>query len=100
MKIQVNTKHINEKAILEFGKYPNGSASISGMSLQGEPLFKATVAVDKLPANGCVFLKGWSENEGIPETLVKAGIVKLTGRTVATGYCEAIEAKLLKKDST
>ena len=64
----------------------------------GEPLFKATVAIDEVPPPGHVFLKNWSENEGIVEALIVAGIVELTGRTVKTGFCEALEAKVLKAD--
>ena len=96
MEIYVKSKYTDEKVILDMDrKYGNGSQAITATTLQGEPQFTATVALDELPADGCVFLKGWSENEGIPEALVKAGIVELTGRTVPTGYCEAVEAKLL-----
>ena len=41
-----------------------------------------------------VFLKGWSENEGLPEALEKLGVVKLSGRKVPTGFCFAQEAKI------
>ena len=44
---------------------------------------------------GHVFLKGWSENEGVPEELDRLGIVELTGRKVRTGFVKAQEAKLL-----
>ncbi len=95
MQIHIKSKYMNDDVILDMTRnYGNGSRAITATSLQGEPLFTATVAIDELPADGRVFLKGWSENEGIPEALVKAGIVELTGRTVPTGYCEAIEAKL------
>ena len=95
MNIHIKTKYLDEEAILEFGKYSNGSISIELYSSDWEPLAKATVALDELPTEGCVFLKGWSENEGIPECLVKAGIVELTGKKIQTGYVEALEAKLL-----
>ena len=96
MKIHVKTKYTDEDVVLDLSrKYGNGSRAITAATLFGEPQFTATVALDELPAEGCVFLKGWSENEGIPEALVKAGVVELTGRTFPTGYCEAIEAKLL-----
>lgn len=98
MQIHVKTEFINERVVLEFGKYGNGSIAIRATTLNGEPQFCATVAVEPLPAAGCVFLKGWSENEGIPEALVKAGIVELTGRKVTNGFCEAVEAKLLIDD--
>ena len=93
--MHIKSKYTNEDVILNYGKYGNGSVDIQGLSDIGEPLFTATVALDELPNEGCVFLKGWSENEGIPEALVQAGIVELTGRKIPTGYCEAIEAKLL-----
>ena len=98
MKAKIESKYNNEMVELSFNFYENGSTAISGTSLEGEPLFTATVALDKIPPAGHVFLKGWSENEGIPEALVKAGIVNLTGNTVKTGYCVAQEAKLLKAD--
>lgn len=97
MQIYVKSKYTNELVELRFGQYGNGSTATQATTLRGEPQFTATVAVDELPADGCVFLKGWSENEGIPESLVENGIVELTGRTCPTGYCEAIEARLLVK---
>jgi len=44
---------------------------------------------------GHVWLKGWSENEGVPEALVEVGLVELTGNVWPTGYTYAEEAKLL-----
>ena len=96
MEIHVKSKYINEDVILDMDRhYGNGSRAITATTLQGEPQFTATVALAEIPTEGCVFLKGWSENEGIPEALVKAGVVELTGRTIPSGYCEAVEAKLL-----
>lgn len=95
MRITVNAKFIKGEVELQLGKYQNGSVAIQAFSLYGEPEFKATVALDEIPQKGHVFLKGWSENEGIPTALVKAGIVELTSRKIPTGYCEAEEAKLL-----
>ena len=95
MRIKVKAKYIKGEVDLVFGHYQDGSTAIRAFSLDGEPMFTATVALDEVPPAGHVFLKGWSENEGIPESLVSAGIVKLTGRTIPTGYCEAFEAELL-----
>lgn len=78
--------------------YQNGTMAIEGVSNDSlrEPCFTATVAIPMArPAEGCVFLKGWSENEGLPEALEKAGVVRLTGRKVPTGYVEAVEAEVL-----
>jgi len=57
-----------------------------------------TVCLWEPPAplrEGHVWLKGWSENQGVPEALEAAGLVELTGETWPTGFVEAQEAKLL-----
>ena len=36
----------------------------------------------------------WSESEGVPEALVAAGIVKLSGITFQTGHVKALHAEL------
>jgi len=95
MKAHIKATYVNEVVQLQFAKYGNGSTAIRAVTLDGEPSFVATVALDELPPAGHVFLKGWSENEGIPEALEKAGIVKRTGRTIMTGYVEAEEAQLI-----
>lgn len=95
MVITVSAKYIKGEVELQFGKYQNSSTAIQAFSLYGEPEFTATVALDEKPKEGFVFLKGWSENEGVPNALEKAGIVELTGRKLPNGYCEAEEAKLL-----
>ena len=65
-------------------------------SKSGDPQFTATVNMPTEEiADDHVFLKGWSENEGLPEALEAAGLVKLTGRKCPAGFCEALEAKLL-----
>ena len=97
MTIKVNTKYCKGDVELRFGRYGNGSTAIQ--AFQGaEPMFVATVALDEMPKKGHVFLKGWSENEGVPQALERAGIVMLTGRKIPTGYVEAEEAELLEAD--
>lgn len=83
---------------LEFAVYPfNNEIAIRIYNEDGNPEATATVALQDAPnarsRNG-VWLKGWSENEGIPEALEKAGIVKLTDEMHATGFCEAVFAEL------
>jgi len=96
LRITINTRYIKGEVELNFAKYQNGSTAIQAFNLFGEPEFVATVTLDEVPPKGHVFLKGWSENEGIPDSLVKAGIVELTGRLIPTGYVEAQEARLLR----
>ncbi|MDD5381898.1 MAG: hypothetical protein PHG53_09730 [Phycisphaerae bacterium] len=97
MKVYIKAKYVDEAVDLQFSHYDNGSVSIKGVSVEDEePLFIATVALELIPPKNHVFLKGWGENEGIPNALEKAGIVKLTGWTIPTGFVEAQEAILLK----
>lgn len=50
---------------------------------------------DQPPSPGCFWLKDWSENEPMAKAVLKGGLVKLTGRTAATGHVEAKEAMLV-----
>lgn len=63
----------------------------------GERLAVASVNLEEadLPSPKHVWLKGWSENEGVPEALEKAGIIKRTGETKQTGFCQAELAEIL-----
>lgn len=73
----------------------DGGLSISLVSKErGEPCLTATVALDRAPRESHVYLKEWGENEGVPEALVEAGIVTLTGGFQLVGYATALEAKL------
>jgi hypothetical protein len=49
--------------------------------------------------SGC-WLKGWSENEGVPEARAEAGIVRLTGRQFSNGFVTAVHAELTEKART
>ena len=70
---------------------------INGFSLEGEPMFEATVLVPgyNKPEFPFVALKGWSENSGLPEALERAGIVKLTQIKLAVGFAEAVVAEIV-----
>ncbi len=95
--IRLKTKYVDENVVLKRRVYQNGTTAIQAYSKEDmEPVAVLTVALeDAKPNEGCVFLKGWSENEGVPEALVKEGVVELTGRDAATGFVVAQEAKLL-----
>ena len=49
----------------------------------------------RYPAEGNVFIKTWSENEGILEALIERGIISEPVRKLETGQTEAVECKLL-----
>ena len=59
--------------------------------------FAATVALVDARHVGptYVWLKGWSENVGVPEGLEAAGLVRLTGETCPTGFANAQLAEVL-----
>jgi len=63
-----------------------------------QPILTATVNLEaKLPDTQHVWIKGWSENKGVPEAFEEAGIIKRTGRTAKTGFVLAEEAVLTSK---
>lgn len=63
----------------------------------GEPYCTVTVNLPDEPlGEDEVFVKNYSENAGIAEELEAQGILRLTGRTVRSGYVEIPVAVLLK----
>lgn len=100
-QLRVGPAKFSGSGYVEFSRYPfNGEIAIRIFADDGNPEATATVALEHAPnarsRNG-VWLKGWSENEGIPEALEKAGIVNLTGETHPTGFCEAVFGELTPK---
>ena len=83
---------------LTFGQYRNGNIAIT-LGPEEDPIGVATVnLVGNTPAEGCVWIKNWSENEGVLASLTRAGVIEPTGRTAHTGYVMAHEARLLIDD--
>jgi hypothetical protein len=88
-------KHTQGGAVSK-GFYSDGSAALVIYSDQGREC-TATVCLapeGPTPKNGFVWLKGWGGNEGVPEALEAAGILKRTGEKHPTGFCEAELAEL------
>lgn len=84
--------------VLREGKYTNGQVAIRGFDASTkEPVYMATVALPYKPAQGCVWLKTWSENSGLVDQLIIAGVVSLTGRVqlVPSTKVFALEGRLL-----
>jgi hypothetical protein len=74
--------------VIEKSKYTNGRpALILNDAHDGEQIAVATV---NLPNVQCrpnqVFIKDYSELEGLLEALEAAGVLKATGQTVSSGY--------------
>ena len=82
--------------------YPSAAGGATAIYLvdtaDGEPVATATVNVEgvseKLPASE-VLIKDYSENEGMMDALIAAGLVRDTGRRVPTGYVTVPVARLL-----
>jgi len=55
---------------------------------------KMTVCLDERPRDGCVWIKTWSENEGVLDAMEKTECFLLTGRKQKTGFVEAVEAEI------
>ena len=95
--INISANYVVGEAVIKKGTYPNGSTALQLISVDGEPLATATVALDVLPDEGNVFIKNWSENSGILESLQDAGVVGPVIRTIPTGFVQAYEVKLLSE---
>ena len=96
--LRVGATRYMPSGIIRFDQYRSGETAIEIIDQHGEPQYVATVALVPYgaphPGEYGVWLKGWSENEGVPEALVNAGIITLTGRKHPTGFCEAQHAEL------
>jgi hypothetical protein len=99
--LRVGATRYMPSGIIRFDQYRSGETAIEIVDQHGEPQYVATVALVPYgaphPGEYGVWLKGWSENEGVPEALAAAGIVTLTGRRHPTGFCEAQHADLTER---
>ncbi|MGH7104905.1 MAG: hypothetical protein ACREFT_00140 [Acetobacteraceae bacterium] len=87
---------------IRFGRYGSGEVALEVVGEEGDTQYVATAS--PVPDGGPdpgeygVWLKGWSENEGVPRALLDAGIVTLTGRRhPAAGFAEAEHAELTER---
>jgi hypothetical protein len=60
----------------------------------GEPFMTASVAHDVNIADDCVIIKNYSENEGILEALIEAGIIEKPFCEIPTGFVTLYVAAL------
>jgi len=98
MKATLEAKHLprHEYDIVFVGVYYDGSPAFR-INCWGDHILTLTVnmAPNHAPNDGCVFIKDWSENEGILDAVLDAGLVEITGRTELAGFEVAHECKLL-----
>lgn len=89
--ITVTTPYVGTKTLaLDPHHYHNGLPALCLTDPQsGEPFFTASVNPPVTPAQvpqGCICLKGWSENEGLPKALMDAGVVGPSIAVVPSGF--------------
>lgn len=93
----LRTKYIDEKGCtVQKFTYTNGRIALQLVSSAGEPLCTASV---NLPDDECppdhVFIKNWSENEGVLEELIGHGVISESVGSVRTGFVTAALCKVL-----
>lgn len=98
-RIKMKTKYLNEYAILVKDQYLNGVTALTLRDVEtGEPLATATVNLpDAIPAPGNIFVKNYSENEGMVQGLREARVIGKPIRWLDAGYVKdgVAEAELL-----
>lgn len=102
MIIDIDTKYYRGKAKILCQYYGNNRTAIVvhypdvSNDTIAPPIMVATVNIPEydMPENN-VLIKDWSENTGIFESLIRAGIVEDTFIKVPTGWFEANECELL-----
>lgn len=98
MTLAVGPSKYQPGGYIAFGRYASGELAIQIIAENGEMQAKATVSLIPYgapdPGEHGVWLKDWSENEGIADALVRSGIVKLTGKTFPINFVVAKHAAL------
>lgn len=102
--LRVGPATFTAEGTIMFHRYRSREIGIEIIGDDGEPQCVATVSLVPYgaphPGEYGLWLKGWSENDGVPEALVSAGIVTLTGQTHPTGFAEAQHAELTERAIT
>lgn len=87
-------KFMGEELTPVIGEYVNGQTSIQLIDEDGMPFMTASVAHDVNIADDCVIIKNYSENEGILEALIEAGIIEKPFCEIPTGFVTLYVAAL------
>ena len=83
---------------VEYGKYFNGRTAITLRDVEdGQPIATCTVNVPDEPVyRKEVHIKNYSENSGITEALVEAGIIEPPHRKFQLGFVQIEVCKLIE----
>lgn len=94
---QANLKYFQGECNLSFGKYENGRLALSLVDPEdGLPIARVSVNIPDQPlCDDEIFVKDYSENEGMEEFLKSNGIASPTYRWVPSGHISCQAFKLL-----
>ena len=86
---------------VNFAKYVNGRPAIMLSDIEdGSPVAKATINIPEIELdNNEVIIKDYSENEGVLDVLLNAGIIEDTGTSVVLNNGIVPICKILTKKS-
>lgn len=88
-----------EEVEVKFERYETGTPAIVLCDpTDGEVVTVASVNFPGRLAKDEVALKGWSENEGVPEDLLANGIVTPAHRHIASGFVIASVHKIARRE--
>ena len=97
-RLAIGPTKYSSGGFIEFGWYGSGEIAMQLFNAHGERELVATVSLLPYgapdPGRHGVWIRDWAESAGVADALVKAGIVRLTGRTHPTGYVVALHAEL------
>ena len=92
--MRINAKYIRGEYKLSRKKYVEGQEALVLVNSAGEQV-RASIALPAvIPEPGHVFIKSYSENEGLVEELVRNGIVEIV-RIMPCGFTQAHYCKVL-----
>ena len=93
--IKTQTVNFNgEELTPVIGQYANGQTSIQLNDSDGMAYMTASVAHDVNIADDCVIIKNYSENEGILQALIEAGIIEKPFCEIPVNFVTLYVAKL------
>jgi len=92
-------KFLGEELTPVIRRYANGQNAIQLVDRDGMPFMTASVAHDVVIGDDEVIIKNYSENEGIMEALIEAGIIKNPFCVIPVNFVKLYVAALCDIDS-
>jgi hypothetical protein len=95
------TKTVNfmgEELNVKLSKYANGQNAMQLVDQDGMPFMTASVAHDVNIDDDCVIIKNYSENEGILQALIEAGIIEKPFCEIPVNFVTLYVAVLITDD--